>query len=226
MRSTDVVSAEGVACSAAERAELSARGMLPRGTALVTGSGALAERGIACVVHAATGAMTASGGCFEPTLDSVGGAVRNALLLARARGLERLAIPFVGGAIFLRRIGCPPAELAEAIVRAALAAHGDVEVVLVAWSAADAAVFRAALERVAGADTSGARVVQGDLTDPAVHGAPAIVNAANLEVRFGGGLSGAIAAASGQAAAIDAEAAAAIAAFWAAQPEADAERSA
>jgi O-acetyl-ADP-ribose deacetylase (regulator of RNase III) len=39
-------------------------------------------------------------------------------------------------------------------------------------------------------------VVQGSITNFSAHGASAIINAANMEVQFGGGISGAIARAS------------------------------
>src|SRR5690606_33576977 len=56
--------------------------MLPRGSAVITPSGELAEGGITHVIHAASGAMTRNGGPFEPTLGSIGDSVKNALILA------------------------------------------------------------------------------------------------------------------------------------------------
>jgi O-acetyl-ADP-ribose deacetylase (regulator of RNase III) len=49
-------------------------------------------------------------------------------------------------------------------------------------------------------------VLSGSITDARLHGASAIVNAANMEVTFGGGLSGAIAKATGRADEINEEA--------------------
>ena len=59
------------------------------------------------------------------------------------------------------------------------------------------------------------RVVVADITTLEVD---VIVNAANMEARFGGGISGAIGSATGEISKIDAEAAREVAAFWAANP--------
>jgi hypothetical protein len=57
--------------------------LLPRGAALVTGSGDLARSGITHVVHAATGSSARTGGAFDPTLESIATSVRNSLALAK-----------------------------------------------------------------------------------------------------------------------------------------------
>lgn len=126
---------------------------------------------------------------------------------------ESGAFPLLGGGIGPMRIGTSKEELAHAIVSAAVAHQGEVEVVLVGASDADHQAFQRAVKP----GTAGVSVVPGDITKFAVHGAPAIVNAANMEVVFGGGLSGAIGKASCQTDQINAEARLAIEKFWRAQ---------
>ena len=128
-------------------------------------------------------------------------------------------MPLVGGGIWLtdNRIKTTSDKLADAIVSTAIDNRGDVQVVFVGFSKADAELFRQAVMRAAPDVPDGVSIVQGDITVPSVHGASAIVNAANMEVRFGGGLSRAIGKASEQQQEIDAEARDAIRQFWRAQ---------
>lgn len=216
--STDKVSAE----QAASSPELPSLNMLPRGSALLTSSGRLKKKGIKFIIHAAPGAMSPppkskTPEVFEPTIDSVKASIANSLALAKIEKIRKLAVPLVGGGIWLRRIGTTPDELADAIVSAALDNRGDVQVVFVGFKRKDADTFRQAIMRAASDVPSGVSVAQGSITDPSVHGASAIVNAANMEVQFGGGLSGAIGNATGQKAELNAEASAAIRNFWRAQ---------
>lgn len=143
--------------------------------------------------------------------------IANAFRLTRDHGERRLVLPFIAGGIFASRIRPPieKAELVRLIVDACAAHRGGIEAVLVAFGEADFALFQRTL--AAGPD-AGIQVCEGSLTDVGVHAAPVIANAANMEVVFGGGISGAIGAATGDPAAIAAEAAAAVAAFWAANP--------
>ncbi len=199
-------------------ATLRERRMVPLGAALWTGSGELAAQGIEGIAHAASGAMTVAGEAgFDPTRESVGTSIRNAFALAAGHGCRRLALPFIAGGIFAGRIR-PPIDktgLAALIVAACRDHRSTVEAVIVAFGEADHAAFARAL-----ADTvdPGITLVEGSITRFADHGAVAIVNAANMEVRFGGGISGVIGKATGDAAAIDREATAAIEAFWERNP--------
>ncbi|MEN9723240.1 MAG: hypothetical protein RJB38_1226, partial [Pseudomonadota bacterium] len=108
-------------------AEVKAAGMLPRGSALVTSSGRLSQQGIQHIIHAATGSMTRSGPGFDPTVKSVSDSVRNSLELAKIYGDQRVAIPFIGGKIFVERIGISTQELANKIVETAISSRGNLE---------------------------------------------------------------------------------------------------
>lgn len=169
-------------------------GLLPRGSAVITSSGALGDKGITAIIHAASGAMTRQGGVYEPTLESIRNSVRNAVRLAELNNHGRIAIPLVGGGIFLQRLGVDRQELAVQIISAAVEQRqSNLELHFVGIGEMDVNAFRAGLEIVHSPD--GAHdiyVDQGSITDFAVHGATAIVNAANTEVIFGGGISGAI----------------------------------
>ena len=211
--STDLVAAAGTP----EDVRLRAQRMVPLGAAVWTGAGRLAERGITAIVHAASGAMGRTGAGYDPTRESVTASIGNAFRLTRGQGRGRLALPFIAGGIFASRIRPPldKAELARLIVDACAAQRGGNEAVLVAFGAADLALFQRTL---AAAPDSGIRLCEGSLTDVGVHGAAVIANAANMEVVFGGGISGVIGEATGDPAAIEAEAARAVAAFWAANP--------
>ena len=211
--STDLVAADFTP----EDARLRNQAMVPLGAAVWTGSGRLAERGIRGIVHAASGAMRRTGPGYDPTRESVIASIANAFRLTRGHGQNRLALPFIAGGIFASRIRPPldKAELARLIVDAASAQRGVIEAVLVAFGEADFALFQRTL---AAAPDAGIELCEGSLTDVRVHAAPVIANAANMEVVFGGGISGVIGEATGDPAAIDAEAARAVAAFWAANP--------
>lgn len=188
-------------------------GLLPRGSALITSSGELAKSGIISIIHAATGAMTKEGGHYEPTLESVKLSVANSISLAERFGHDRIAIPLIGGGIFLQRLGLQPAELAAEIIKSARDASTMIEVRFVAFAEADVQAFRDGMrlvERENYKGLDGMEINQGSITDFNVHGARVIVNAANTEVIFGGGLSGVIAKATQNADAINAEAAAVI----------------
>jgi len=187
--------------------ELSTLHLLPRGSALLTSSGALARNGIQAVIHAAPGAMTRMGADFDPTVAGLQESVRNSMELARRNGFKRVAIPFIGGGIFRRSLGVDEAQLADILVREVLASRGSLEVRLVAVSPRIQMLFENALHENRGEGSDGrVAVVVGSLTEAGVHNAPVIVNAANMEMQFGGGLSGAIAQATGDGIGIDAEA--------------------
>jgi O-acetyl-ADP-ribose deacetylase (regulator of RNase III) len=199
--------------------EVKAAGMMPKGGAVMTSAGMLEGQGIRHIIHAASGSMTRSGPKFEPSLDGVVNSVHNSLELARRAGHHRVAVPFIGGKIFIDRIGIQAQELANQIVDAALKSRGNLELRFVTFGAEDTALFQTALKRHASEVTPQmAQVTSGSITDFSVHGASAIINAANMEVRFGGGLSGAIGRATGRANQIDEEAQKAIRDFYHANP--------
>lgn len=179
--------------------------MVPRGSAVMTGAGNLEPSGIRAIIHAATGSMAKTGGVFEPTLGSIKESIKNSLGLARENGFRRIAIPFIGGEIFSQRLGVSPQALADLIVETSLTEAQGVEVRFVTFGDQDTALFQTALGHFQ-TPTINAAVLNGSITDFSLHRAPVIVNAANMEVTFGGGLSGAIGRATGRADEINAEA--------------------
>jgi O-acetyl-ADP-ribose deacetylase (regulator of RNase III) len=187
--------------------------VLPPGSAIITSSGALAATGITAILHAATGSSGREGPAFSPTLSSVRASIENSLILAKEFGHKRVALPFVGGKIFLGRIGVEPRELAQTIVDAAVASRDGMALVFVIYnSAVEADLFKAALARYPDA-AQFATVAQGSITDFSLHHATAIINAANTEVFFGDGVSGAIGNATKAKLRIEDEAQKAIAAY-------------
>lgn len=201
-------------------ADVAKAGVLPRGSALITRSGNLAKSGIKYIIHAASGSSGNNTENFIPTLNGVSLSINNSLRLARKQNVHRVAVPFVGRGIFLTRIGATVEELAETIIRASLANRGDLEICFILSSKRDAQLFRDTVSDILSEsgedyqDVAGAvEVVQGDVVSYADHKADAIINAANMEVRFGSGMSGAIGSASGDQKGIDAEARKLIQAF-------------
>jgi O-acetyl-ADP-ribose deacetylase (regulator of RNase III) len=195
----------------------------PLGAAAWTTSGDLAQQGITAIAQAASGAMR-SGQGFDPTRDSVSASIKNSLLLAAAQGYSRLAIPFIVSGIFKDRIdpGARKPEIAFIITQSIANSRGAVDVVIVAWDPSDKALFD---QYVRDVNDPGITVQKGSITDFSCHHCPAIVNAANMEVRFGCGLSGHIAKAVNggvdggpKSGAIDQEAQGIITAFWQANP--------
>ena len=77
--------------------------------------GDLAKQGVVAIVHAPTGAMSECGGIYEPTPESVAASIDNGFLLLLANGFNRMAVRFIGGNIFLERIGTTKETLAETI---------------------------------------------------------------------------------------------------------------
>lgn len=78
--------------------------LAPPGCASITESGRLTDKGINWVVHAATGSMGDFDQSTEPSLNSIANSVKAGVLLASNFGVKRLAIPLVGGNIFLGKI--------------------------------------------------------------------------------------------------------------------------
>ncbi len=204
--------------------EVAEDNLLPAGSALLTSSGALEATGITAIIHAASGSNDPSrdriaDSPFKPTLKSVAASVKNSLILAHKNGHKRVAVPFIGGKIFAPRIGVELNDLANAVIQSTLvnARELALEIRFTTHSDEDTGLF----QRIVGeklettfSDLRGAvEVVQGDITVFSKHGASAIVNAANIEVVFGGGISGAIARSTRNVRAIDAEAAALVTTF-------------
>lgn len=188
--------------------------MVPRGSAVLTSSGNLKDKKIEAIIHAASGSLTADGGEFEPTLQSISDSVKNSIHLARTHGFKALAIPFIGGRIFSQRVGVAPSEIARAIVESALSAISEkgpkITIKFVTFGAEDTALFASIVEEK-GASIP---VLNGSITDYNVHHCRAIVNAANMELMFGGGLSGIIAHETDAADQIEGEAWDKIAAYY------------
>jgi len=187
--------------------------LLPIGSAFYTSSGALKKVGISGIIHAAIGSIGREGKGLTPTLSSVSNCVKNSIILAQRNYHSKVAIPFIGGMIFLQRTGLDPEVLARGVIRSALDNKGRIlKVSLVTFGEEHTTLFQNILKEFL-ADpqytehVNSIEVCPGDITKFETHGCDVIVNAANIEGRFFGGVSGAIALASENAAAIDREAA-------------------
>jgi O-acetyl-ADP-ribose deacetylase (regulator of RNase III) len=193
--------------------------LLPAGSAFYTSSGKLQNRGILGIIHAATGSSSRDGKGLSPTLASVANSVRNAMILAQRHEHTKIAIPFIGGAIFLSRIMTTLEELAGVIIKAAIEHKGSLKVALVPYGDQDTQLFQKVLDKLladeqyANARDGSIEICAGDITMKNIHGADVIVNAANTEAKFGGGLSGAIGHATSQQQQIDREASKIVASF-------------
>lgn len=193
------ISTEGITLSE----EVNTTGLAPRGSAVLTSSGELAPTGITAIIHAASGSASRNDPAFVPSLEGVVMSVRNSILLAQKNDFNSIAIPFIGGKIFLSRIGISAEELAAAIVDSILSTPRDnIEVKLVAFGQTDFELFQKILHERGDPFP----VLEGSITDFSLHHCPVIVNAANMEVEIGGGISGVIGAASGSPARLNAEA--------------------
>jgi O-acetyl-ADP-ribose deacetylase (regulator of RNase III) len=102
---------------------------LPRGAALITGSGDLAKldgdknKNIKKIIHAASGSHNPP--AYHPTKESIIRSVQNSIILAGREKIQSLAIPLIGGDIFLNLIkktspDITQEQLAEVIVKAAI----------------------------------------------------------------------------------------------------------
>jgi len=69
--------------------------------------------------------MSRSGRHYEPTIESIRSSTINAIRLAESDGHKRIAIPLIGGRIFLSRLDAPLTrrDLAEQIMVAAIEAR-------------------------------------------------------------------------------------------------------
>lgn len=187
------VDGEIYAISAAKTSNLkkvAAAGMVPRGAAVLTPSGALKNDGILHIIHAAPGAMTESGKYFDPTLKGLRLSLRNTIELAKKQNLSCIAMPFIGGGIFLHAFKMTKEQLAKDIVVTLKKLKPATEIVFVTWGQEDTEIFKKLLDAKIG--TPNFRLVPGSITDFKAHQCSTIVNAANMEIVFGGGISGVI----------------------------------
>ena len=202
----------------------------PKGSALLTHSGHLnTKANIKGIIHAAPGAMTGVPDNGEPTLASVVASVKNSVLLALLHEATHLRIPLIGGKIFLPRF--VPAvtleQLAYAIMEIAIRTREEksstdceslqLHFLDIDYEGYDA--FKTAYKSfntvdhiyvscssiiVPFSDTEKRMLPTGGRKTIETHAM--IVNAANIEMRFGGGLSGSIGSQTGQSDAINQDA--------------------
>lgn len=184
--------------------EVESHGMIPRGSALLTPSGDLNSKGITTIIHAAPGSMTKSGAEFDPTLDGLKLSIKNALMLAEKNKVKCLAMPFIGGGIFLHAFKMSKPQLADFIISSIAEADSGVKVVIVTWGEEDQKIFQKVLTPERQRKLLRLTLASGSITEFSTHLCDSIVNAANMEVVFGGGLSGIIGKATGQAQKINA----------------------
>ncbi|NHE58707.1 macro domain-containing protein [Cyclobacterium plantarum] len=208
-------------------ADLKSKELLPRGSALLTGAGKLAPD-INSIFHAATGTMMPyfpSQTYYEPSLLSVENAISACFALAKANGNNRLAIPYIGGKIFKGRIfdGQGVSEedqnhkLVASIVGASItnAKLTGLDFCFVVFDTATNLLFSHEIKKSYDELNFSKKLMVGDIVDFSLHQCDGIVNAANMEVQFGGGISGAIAKASQDQDNIDKDARSGIIQFWA-----------
>ena len=101
-------------------------GHLVAGSALLTdtldgsgsGSSMLNSKGITHIIHAINQPFSAFNNNKEFFIDYVVRSVQNSIILADKNNFEKLAIPLVGGGIYLG--SCDPQELAESIIRGSI----------------------------------------------------------------------------------------------------------
>lgn len=193
-----VISAEGTKADK----EVSQKGMVPRGSAVLGPSGDLAKSGITGIIHAAPGSMTNSDPKFTPTLEGLKLALTNSLIISEKQKLPNLAIPFIGGGIFLKSLGLTKKKLAQEIFSTVTERKTATKIVFVTWGEEDSAIFK---EILGAHPAHGVSLVSGSITDFKIHQCSTILNAANMEVQFGGGISGVIGNATGNSGLLDNE---------------------
>jgi len=203
--------------------ETNKNSLLP-GSALLTdtldgsdgGSSTLNSKGITHIIHAAPWPRDLFKS-DEDFINCVVKSVQNSIILADREKFEKLAIPLVGGGIYLG--SCDPEELAEGIMRGAVNQLAECQnlqqIVFLDWHdnktpRKNRQVFLNAFSKLEdkswfGKHRSGSGIELaknptkivicewGDIRDKRIHGASVIANAANTQVQFGGGISGAIA---------------------------------
>ncbi len=209
-------------------ADLMAKQLVPRGSAVISSGGNMAPT-INAVLQAGTGTMDTNYNpmqpYYQPSLQSVEDSISACFQLGGINSNKRIAVPFIGGNIFKSRIfkgqNLPVSKqdelLVSAIVNATITSAGqdNVDFCLVAYDTLSYNLFLADLQKNHPSVDTNTHLVQGDITDYSLHGSDAVVNAANMEVVYGGGMSGSIGRAVGNQVAQDKIAKADIAQLWA-----------
>lgn len=176
--------------------------LAPLGSAIMTTSGKLAMTGIQAIIHTASGAMMSGGPGFDPTVESVQNSVLNAVALARENGHRRLALPIIAGSIFRHRLnngaGITLDELVDHIVDILVQESAGMTFILTVRenNPEEGVSIRKSLVRLKPSDRARFEVadqVPWALVKFKAHHASAIINSANMEVLFGGGVSGIVA---------------------------------
>ncbi|CAG8679778.1 14416_t:CDS:1 [Cetraspora pellucida] len=216
---------------------------LPAGCALMTdtldgsgnGSSILNSKGITHIIHAGPKEWSKFPS-DEEFVECVVKSVQNCIILAERNNFERLAVPLVGGDIFLGK--CDPEKLAEGIIRGVanqLAECQKVkEIALIDFDKKPPYLFLKKIQQLEkelfntkiqlsadrfigilkGSNKTNSwfgnqktiKVKVGDIRDKNLHSCSAIVNAANTYYGMGSGLAGAIKAQTGNAGKINAKA--------------------
>lgn len=168
--------------------------MVPRGSAVITPSGDLAKTGIESIIHVAPGSMTRGGAEYDPSKEGLILSLKNGLHIAKNKKLTCLAMPFIGGGIFLGALKMTKPQLAGLIIDTVSAEKPAFDITFVTWGAEDTKVFTDLLKVK---NDPRLKQVEGSITDFKIHKCATIVNAANMEIIFGAGVSGVIGNATG-----------------------------
>ena len=160
--------------------------LAPRGSATLTSSGELSKKGITHIVHAAYGSMTRNSKTYAPSISALKLSLTNSIRLAIDNKFKTIAIPFLGSGIFLERMNVSKNDLASNILSILYQHSSQISIVLVAYGKYDFELFKSLNK------DKKIKIVNGSIIDFSVHNSKVIVNAANTELIFGGGLSGVI----------------------------------
>ncbi|CAG8666870.1 3187_t:CDS:2 [Ambispora leptoticha] len=192
-------------------------GHLTAGSALLTdtldgsgnGSSILNDKGITHLIHAVNQPFSSFANNEQWFINYVVRSVQNSIILADRYKFEKLAIPLVGGGIFLG--SCDPQKLAEGIVKGAINQLAECKTYNKLFCLTD--IIAKPPEKIANGGLELAKNPTkiifdewGDIRDKRIHEASVIVNVANTQVKFGGGISGAIAKQVGDKTKIEAKA--------------------
>ncbi|CAG8800786.1 35823_t:CDS:2, partial [Racocetra persica] len=212
------------------------KGNLPAGCALMTdtldgsgnGSSILNSKGITHIIHAGPKERSKFPS-DEEFVECVVKSVQNCIILAERNNFEKLAVPLVGGDIFLGK--CDPEKLAEGIIRGVTNQLAECQklkdIVLIDFDQKPPYLFLKKIQQLEkelfgdtaffaednhfvgnlkSDKTKGIQVRVGDIRDKNLHSCSAIVNAANTYYGMGGGIAGAIKVETGNAGKINAKA--------------------
>lgn len=173
--------------------------MVPIGAAALTRSGKLEKSGIKYIIHVASGSMTSAKEDFRPSLAAIEQGLKNSFKLLELKKIKKVAIPFIGSGIFRSRIGLTKKQLAKKIIKTLNSFKKRFAITIVAYSSEDYNLFNSVI------NYKEISLVKGSITNFKDHNAPVILNAANTELLFGGGLSGHIGSKTKQSKQIDQE---------------------